>query len=136
MENQGPPLPAFWFDQWRTVATCSKCGTPGGKPADRAFHERECWGIDLSTNRALTVRVHRVECRSCEGSGNAPRVCRCAARWHAGLAWEALCSCEDSSCETCGGRGTVLCDEPECEECEEMKESLAFAIMRVARGGA
>jgi hypothetical protein len=79
---------------------------------------------------------HRIECRSCEGSGNAPRLCRCAARWHVGVAWENLCSCEDFSCEDCNGRGTILCDEPDCETCEEMKNSLAESLRRAAQGGA
>jgi hypothetical protein len=82
------------------------------------------------------VKLHRVECRSCDGHGET-RLCRCSAgRYASPLARVDLCSCEADECEECGGRGTILCDEPDCETCEEMKNSLAESLRRAAQGGA
>jgi hypothetical protein len=79
------------------------------------------------------IALHRVDCRSCEGTGNASRACRCAARFAYGSARDAYCSCDTYECEDCNGRGTVPCEELVCEVCEEI-EATATGLRRAATG--
>jgi RecJ-like exonuclease len=81
------------------------------------------------------VIVHRVTCRSCEGTGNALRACRCGTGYGSRLlAHPDECVCGDVACEDCNGRGTVPCEELVCEACEEI-EATAKGLERVAQGG-